>query len=134
MNFSEAPPFHLLGNIVAVGVIIALVLSLSFVPALMMALPVKVRPRPEKTGVMMDHVASFTIKHRRPLFIVSLAIVIGLTSFIPKNEFNDSFHKYFDQTIEFRRATDFAIENLTGVYLIDYSIESSGEGEVNEPA
>ena len=39
MNFSDAPPFHDLGNIVAMGVMIAFVLSVTFLPAMMMLLP-----------------------------------------------------------------------------------------------
>ncbi len=42
MNFSDAPPFRDLGNIVAMGVMIAFVLSVTFLPALMMILPGRV--------------------------------------------------------------------------------------------
>jgi hypothetical protein len=42
-------------------------------------------------------------------------------SFIPLNEINDEFVKYFDESIEFRRATDFLNDNLSGILQpIDY--------------
>jgi len=41
MNFSDSPPFHDLGNIVAMGVCYAFLLAVFFLPALMSVLPVK---------------------------------------------------------------------------------------------
>ena len=42
MNFSDAPPFRDLGNVVATGAILALILTVTFLPALLSVLPVKV--------------------------------------------------------------------------------------------
>jgi len=56
-----------------------------------------------------------------------------LISFVPKNELNDDFVKYFSEKIEFRRDADFASENLSGLYLIDYSLESGLDGGVSDP-
>jgi len=43
MNFSDAPPFQHLGNMVAIGVGASFFLSVIFLPALMSVLPVRVR-------------------------------------------------------------------------------------------
>ena len=43
MNFSDAPPFRDLGNVVAIGAILALFLTVTFLPALLSILPVKNR-------------------------------------------------------------------------------------------
>ena len=43
MNFSEVPPFHDLGNISATGVAAAWVLSITFLPALIAILPLRVK-------------------------------------------------------------------------------------------
>jgi predicted RND superfamily exporter protein len=56
-----------------------------------------------------------------------------LISFVPQNELNDDFVKYFSERIEFRRDADFASENLSGLYLIGYSLKSGIEGGVSEP-
>ena len=52
---------------------------------------------------------------------------------VPKNELNDVFVEYFDNTVEFRRDSDYASEHLTGVYYIDYSLESGETGGVSNP-
>ena len=54
MNFSEVPPFHDLGNISATGVVAAWLLSITFLPALMAILPVRVKLRTERSESPMD--------------------------------------------------------------------------------
>jgi uncharacterized protein len=84
-------------------------------------------------GAWLERFADFVITRRTSLFWASLAIAIGLGSFVIKNELNDEFVKYFDESIPVRVATDFATDNLTGVYLIEYSFNAGEEGGVSEP-
>jgi predicted RND superfamily exporter protein len=134
MNFSDVPPFHDLGNIVAMGVIIAFILSITVLPALIAILPFKPKPQTTDTVHAMDRLGEFVVKRRKPLMWSMAGIIILLISFIPRNELNDEFVKYFDETFEFRRATDFVTENLTGIYDIHYSLNSGEEGGISEPA
>ena len=133
MNFSDAPPFRDLGNIVAFGVIIAWLLSVTLLPALMMILPVRVKLKDElKTGYMLK-IANFTIKRRKPLLIINGIIAITLSCFIPMNELDDEFIKFFDKSIEFRQGTDFLSENMGGIYTLEFSIKAKNEGGINDP-
>ncbi len=133
MNFSEAPPFRDLGNIVAMGVGIAFVLSVGFLPALMLCLPVRVKVGETRRARAMDRLAEFVIKRRNFLFWGMGLIVIVLVTFIPRNELNDEFVKYFDKSIDFRNATEFATSNLTGIYTIDYSLGTGESGGISDP-
>jgi predicted RND superfamily exporter protein len=133
MNFSDAPPFRDLGNIVAMGVGLAFIYSITFLPALMAILPVRVNPAAEKRTRMVDNFADFVVKRHNVLFWGMGIIVIALISFIPRNELNDEFVKYFDDSIDFRNATEFATGNLTGIYTIDYSLGNGVSGGINEP-
>jgi len=132
MNFSDAPPFRDLGNMVAMGIIAAWLLSLIFLPALLAVLPIRVKQRADDQNGM-ERLGEFVIRNRKPLLWGNLLIVVLLTSAIPKNELNDQFVEYFDDSIEFRRATDFTMENLTGIYTIDYSLSAGEAGALNEP-
>ena len=133
MNFSDAPPFRDLGNIVAMGVVIAFVLSVSFLPALMMILPVKEKVMETRSSKMMVNLAEFVIKRRKVLLIGMGIFTLILVSFVPTNKLNDEFTKYFSEEIEFRRDADFASDNLSGLYLIDYSLESGEAGGISNP-
>ncbi len=82
----------------------------------------------------MIYFAEFVIRRRGVLLWGIMVLIIGLVAFIPRNKLNDEYVKYFDETIEFRQATDFATDNLTGIYDIDYSVLAGESGGVSNPA
>lgn len=133
MNFSDAPPFRDLGNIVAMGVGAAFLLSTTFLPALVMFLPVKVHRRKTSGGQAMERFAEVVIKKQRPLLWGMTVLIVLLISMIPRNDLNDEFVKYFDERITFRRATDFTTDNLTGIYTLDFSLDSGTSGGISNP-
>ncbi len=132
LNFSDSPPFRDLGNVAAIGVAAAWVYSITFLPALITILPT--RSRKEVAGKqLMRPVAEFVIKRSNMLFYGSLIVFVLLIAMIPRNELNDVFVDYFDQSIEFRRDTDYAAERLTGVYFMDFSIRAPDTGGISDP-
>ncbi len=132
LNFSDAPPFHDLGNIAAIGVAAAFILSITFLPAMISILPVK--GKHEVAGKqMMIKLGEFVIKRQKPLLIGNTLIIIVLASMIPLNELNDNFIEYFDESIEFRSDSDYAAENLTGVYYIDFALGTGESGGISNP-
>ena len=135
MNFSDAPPFRDLGNVVAIGAILALLLTVTFLPALLTVLPVKVKIEPEikKKPRFISCLSGFVVRHYKGLLLLNTIISIVFISFLPLNELNDEFVKYFDKTIPFRQATDFLNENMGGIYSIEYSIDTKEAGAVNSP-
>ncbi|MBF0470021.1 MAG: MMPL family transporter [Gammaproteobacteria bacterium] len=133
LNFSDAPPFHDLGNIAAIGVMYAFVLSITLLPALIFLLPMRAAPLGEHHDSYMAKLAEFVLAHHRKLLWGVGTTVILCALMIPKNELNDNFVQYFDTTIDFRRATDYTVENLTGMYFIDYSLDSGEANGVNNP-
>ena len=133
MNFSDAPPFRDLGNITATGVMLAFVFSVSFLPAVLAILPVHGTKVAGRYSGAMDTLANFVIRRRKPLLVGVALLGIALISQIPRNELNDEFVRYFDQDIAFRVDTDFATQNLTGVYLLQYSIPAGDSNGISDP-
>ena len=134
MNFSDSPPFADLGNIVAAGVMLACVLSLTLFPAMLALMPLRVTPRPQEQVTVMDRIARLVIDKRKPLLWLSLAVV-GLTvSQIPRNELNDNFVEYFDHSVPFRVASDFSDEHLTGMAVLEYELGTGESSGINDPA
>jgi len=135
MNFSESPPFHDLGNIVAVGMTTSCILSLTFLPALMSVLPIK-QPKLAPPGQLsyMEKLAVFVIEKRTVLLWGMAFVVIVLASFLPRNELGENFVEYFDESIPFRADSDYVSKNLGGMYRIDYSVDSKQTGGISEPA
>jgi hypothetical protein len=134
MNFSDVPPFIHLGNMVAIGVLASFVFTVFFLPAFMMLMPVRVKVRQAGDGyVMMDRLGEFVVNNRKRLMWGMFAAVIVLISFIPRNELNDVFVHYFDHSVKFRADADYFTENLSGLYFIDYSLDSGEAGGIGNP-
>ncbi len=132
LNFSDAPPFHDLGNIAGIGVAAAFVLSMTFLPAMVIIMPT--HSRKEVIGKQaLGNFGEFVIKNRQRLLIGTTLLSVALVALIPRNELNDIFVEYFDETVEFRRDSDYAAEYLTGVYYIDYALRSSEVGGISNP-
>lgn len=133
MNFSEVPPFQHLGNFVAVGVVASFFLAVSFLPALISVLPVRVKVRENDEDKLMVKLGDFVVNKKKQLMWGMSVLIITLIIFVPKNQLNDVFVHYFDETIQFRVDSDYVDKNLTGLYVVDYSLESAEEGGINEP-
>ncbi len=133
LNFSDAPPFGDLGNIAAMGVIFAWFYAITLLPAMVTLLPASKKKRRAYGTEIITKFANWVINSRRMLMPVMSLVIVGLIAFIPKNQLNDIFVNYFDERIEFRTHTDFVVDNLTGMYFIDYSLDSAESGGISEP-
>ena len=134
MNFSEVPPFNHLGNMVAFGVSASFVFAVFLLPAVMILLPVKVKiNHVSKSHGSMTKLGDFVVKRRRPLMWGMMVFIVFLIAFVPRNELNDVFVHYFDESIQFRQDADYFVENLSGLYLIEYSLDSGEPGGISNP-
>lgn len=133
LNFSEVPPFRHLGNFVAIGVVVAFLLSVTFLPALLSLLPFRQQPQKQNDSTLFARLGGFVVKRRSGLMWGILATVAVLLMAIPRNELNDVFVHYFDTTTSFRQDADFTMDNLTGLYTIEYSLDSGESGGINDP-
>ena len=134
LNFSDSPPFRVLGTLVAVGVAIAFVFSLTFLPAFLSVLPFRARQGSPKSHSFFDRLGSFVVAKPTILLICSAATVIAIMTGIPRIELSDDWTRYFSERHEFRRDTDFVIDNLDGVSALDYSLNSGSAGGITDPA
>ncbi len=137
-NLGDSQPFADLGNIVAVGVTMALLLSLTFLPALMVSLPgmdeVSGRTRGRWLSGWLDRAGSALA--RRPgtgLALLCITLAVAATG-LPRNQFGDNYVLLFDETIPFRKAAEFADRRLAGQQLVEYLFDAGDEGDVFEPA
>ena len=133
MNTSEVPPFRELGNFAAFGVMAAFFLSVTILPALAVWLPMKAKPMEEGKALWSSRIAEFSIKHRTLLLPGVLLFATCMASFTLLNELNDNTVDYFDESTEFRQASEFMENNLTGFDVLNYSLDSGEVGGINEP-
>ena len=133
LNASDAPPFRVLGNLVAFGVLCAFVYSMTLLPALLSILPLRApRARAAESG-FFDRLGDFVVARRTFLLGFVGVVTAALLSGIPRIELTDNWTQYFDERFEFRRDTDFVIENLTGMESLEYSLPAGREGGITDP-
>jgi predicted RND superfamily exporter protein len=135
MNFSDIPPFKELGNIVSIGVFCGLVFSLVFLPALLAITGFKSLVKSNATLVQngFKHLGNFIVRQPKTILIGVTVVFVGLSAFVVKNEINDMFLDYFDQDMQIIKDTKFTVDNLTGIYTMEFSLGTGQEQGVTDP-
>ena len=134
LNTSDAPPYRDLGNMVAMGVAVAFALTMSFLPALLAVLPLRVQSGAMVGEIALDRLADWVIRHRRRLLWSVTAGSLVFAAFSLRNEMFDDFNRYFDKRTDIRQHNDFSAANLTGSWIGDYSVGAGRPGGVTDPA
>ena len=133
LNFSDVPPYRDLGNITAFGMMFAFFFSFTFLPALLAVLPSKAQSYNEIVSPRLIKLADVVIRRRASILVTGLTLIVVSLFLIPLNTLDDNFIEYFDDSIEFRTDTDKVTETLTGVYFIEYSLDSGVSDGINDP-
>jgi predicted RND superfamily exporter protein len=135
LNFSDSPPFRLLGNITAFGVMVAWLYSMTVLPALVSVFknPVRVR-HAGFTERTVGALGRFVAARHRPILALTGLVVIALSLSVGRLQVNDRYHEYFAESMPIRQGTDFGIEHLTGPYTATFSIEAGESQGVSDPA
>ena len=132
LNFSDSPPFWHLGNITAIGIAAAWVLSLTLLPAVAGLVPLRFSARQRRRRTAMERLADFVIGNRLRLLAGVGAGALVLVAFIPTLQLNDQWIEYFSPAIEFRNDSDAALARF-GLYPIEFSVPAAGPGGISEP-
>lgn len=132
LNFATSPPFSQLGNMTAIGVIWALVLTFTLLPAVTMLITRSRKPS-ETSDKLMLGFARFIILHRTKALIGSLLVAFGLMAMIPLNVIDDDPIAYFDKGVPYRDSMEFAIEHLPGVKDINFTLSCGEASCVTRP-
>ena len=136
MNMSDSPVLRDFGNVAALGVMLACLLSVSLLPAMLKLLPIhapiKTDSNREKPA-LVDKLADLVITYRKILLPTSIVIIALTASLIPLNKVNDDSVKYFDQSSEFRQAADFMEQRISGMTNISIAIKTGESQGVASP-
>ena len=122
-----------LGNLVAIGVMVAFTLSVTLFPALLAIVPLQARDQSSSDNTFASF-ANFIISRYKKIAIVATLIIITISSQLFTNVINDVAIEYFSPKTEFRQATDYMSEHLSGLSQLDFAVDSGEENGINEPA
>ena len=132
LNFSEMPPFQVMGNMVAFGSLFAFLFAVTFLPAVLSYLPMRVRPVAEGRTDYFDRLGRFVVSRRVILLCSFGVLTVALMAGISRIELKENWLELLGESYEFRQSTDFISENFTGVEAFEYSLDAGQEGGVTD--
>lgn len=133
LNFSISPPFQELGNMTAIGVIWAMVLTFTMLPAVSMFLVRKRKPVRTQNNYLALF-ADVIINNHIKVLVVASIVAVSLIAMMPLNVVDDDPITYFKKGVPFRDASEFSIEHLPAVKDLSFSISCGEASCINDPS
>lgn len=132
MNFSDSPPFGQLGTLSAVGVIAALWVTMTILPALILLLPFRPQKKKARTFSLVP-LADFVVAKHGVIFWLGLVLIAVIISFVPRMELNDDPAGYFSEDIALTQAIATIEQKFSGTQNVHYSLHSGQTDGVADP-
>jgi len=133
LNFSDVPVLADLGNLTALGVMLAFAFSVTLLPALLRILPMRTPKVVTSNDSKMERFGDWVISNHKRLLPVSLIVMATTIAFTFNNQINDVATEYFDQSTAFRQSTDFQQENISGMSTVDFALFGQQASQLNSP-
>lgn len=133
LNFASVPMIRDLGNLTALGVMLAFVLSVTVLPALLLILPMRTANHAANKSQYIERFGEWVISKHKILLPVSFLFCIAIGAFTFTNEVNDIPTDYFAESTAFRQSTDFQTENLSGMSNVDFALYTGEPHGLNDP-
>ena len=132
LNFSEMPPFQVMGNMVAFGSLCAFVYAVTILPIILSVMPMRSRPAGAERADYFDRLGRFVVSNRVILLCSFAVLTVALMAGMSRIELKENWLELLGESYEFRRSTDYISENFTGVEAFEYSVDSGQEGGITD--
>jgi len=132
-NFSTSPAIRDMGNVVAVGVFAAWMLSLFWLPSLIMILPNKTKKTSPLFTPLMPLIAKFVMAYHRVIMLVTGLITSVVLFGIPQNYVNENFFNMYDDSYSLKQNFDFYDSEFSGAERLFFDIHAKLAGDINNP-
>ena len=133
LNFAEVPVLADLGNLTALGVMLAFVFSVTILPALLLVLPMRQAKVANRKSDNIEKLGDWVVSHHKRLLPLSILVMITTIAFTFNNQVNDIATDYFDKRTAFRQSTDFQQQNISGMSTIDFALYGEEASQLNSP-
>jgi uncharacterized protein len=128
MNRADAPPLNDMGNIVFAGIVLSYLLTFTWLPAMLTLLPMQ--PSQDRSAILMARVGRLVNRLRWLLLALVVGCVLATVNGLTQIRLDDDFIRYFDSRFEYRVASDFAEDRLTGLNIMEFDLETATDGGV----
>lgn len=133
MRVADNPPLVHLGTVSAIGVTMAMLLSLTLLPAWICLTQAKLTPQAHQQSQWLAGLSHWVANRRRAILVFTMIFTAAMAWSASRNQPTEDLVKYFDHSTEIRQATEFSLDHLTGLYQIQFSLDSGESNGVANP-
>jgi len=131
-NTSEFHGLRSLGTLVAIGIMVAFVLSVTLLPALLSYCIIK-SPRQRLKLKRYTQIANLVLKYRSIILIISFPFILVCIWLAQTNVIDDGMSKYLSNRTDYKKALTEFENSLTGSINLMYNIKTGQENAINDP-
>ena len=133
LNYSSSPGIYGFGNIIAIGVVWAYIVTLAILPALVLLLPTNKVPKPLGIAAFIRAVIKLVTTRGNVLFWASAAIIVVTLGLLPLNKLDFDRFTFVDEDSDAHHVLTALSEKIGNDQALAYSIDSGEYYGITQP-
>ena len=141
LAISKVVPVSTLGIATASGAILAFILSITFMPALLLIFGNKIKVTKQielehHEDILEDRykkMATFIVTNNKKIIITTTLIFAIIAIGLFKVKVDSNTIRYFEKNVEIRKSTEFTMDNLTGPMAYEIIVDSKSKDGIKDP-
>lgn len=133
LNYCTSPGIYGFGNIVAVGVLWAFLVTLALLPTLILLLPTNKVPKPLGIRGFVDFIGRLVATRGSLLFWSSTVLIVVTLAMVPLNKVDFNRFSFVDEDSDFHHVITALAEKIGNDQSLAYSIHSGSYYGITEP-
>jgi predicted RND superfamily exporter protein len=133
LNYSSSPGIYGFGNIIAIGVVWAYIVTLAILPALVLLLPTNKVPKPLGIAGFIRAVIKLVTTRGNVLFWASAAIILVTLGLLPLNKLDFDRFTFVDEDSDAHHVLTALSEKIGNDQALAYSIDSGEYYGITQP-
>lgn len=133
LNYCSSPGIYGFGNVVAIGVCWAFVVTLTMLPALLMWVPVRTVPRPLGVRAFIGMVQTAVERHGSLLLWGVAAVIVVTLAMLPLNRVDFTRFSFVDKDSDIHHVFTALAEKIGNDQSLIYSIDSGEYYGITQP-
>ena len=124
LNYCSSPGIYGFGNIVAIGVCWAYLVTLTVLPAMILLLPSNKVPKPLAVRAFIAQVGLLVARHGNALFAGSALLIVTTLALLPLNKLDFNRYSFVDKDSDFHQVMTALAEKIGNDQSLVYSVHS----------
>ena len=133
LNYSSSPGIYGFGNLVAIGVVWAYLLTLFILPALILLLPINKIPRPLAVKSFIAQIQKIVERYGNVTFFAGAVLIIATLALLPLNKLDFDRFYFIDEDSDFHLVYQTLKEKIGNDKALVYSIDSNEYYGITKP-